>query len=342
MADHVTWLYDRYLRHGRLFHAHFDTTWRCPLRCRHCFLGGDAPEELSLSEVVDVLDQLADMGVMSLLLSGGEVFARDDFLDILGAARRRGFMVLVKTSGTLCRPEDCDTMAALGVRTVHVSLYSHRPSIHDRVTRLPGSFDRSLATILRLQDLGMHVEAAVTLLKGFETDFSRVRQGLMAQGIRTVAINELKDMGCFDGYNLDGLWVDESSRREQWATAFGDRPPRREMRAEEPVCLAGRLSVHVGPDGTVRPCLEWPESIGSLREARLEDLWRDHPALRRLRTLSWETTEGCMACADRIWCHPCPARSVQETGDPARPAPSICQRTALWRRLDPDGRGDPR
>ncbi|MFH1533241.1 MAG: radical SAM protein [Pseudomonadota bacterium] len=341
MSDHVAWLYQRYLRHGRLFHAHIDPTWRCPLRCRHCYLGGDAPKELSLADLVDVLEQLADMGVMSLLFSGGEVFTRPDFLDIVGEARRRGFMVLVKTSGTLCRPEDCDTLAKLGVRTVHVSLYSHRRLVHDEVTRLPGSFDRSLATILRLQALGVRVEAVVTLLQGFEEDFSTVRSGLLAQGIRTVAINELKDIGCFEGYPLDGLWVGESSRQEQWETAFGDRPPRREVRADEPVCLAGRLSLYVGPDGNVRPCLEWPETLGNVRDERLADLWRDPPSLRPLRSLTWGTSTGCMECADRPWCYACPARSLRETGDPARPAPSICQRTALWRRLDPDsGEGD--
>jgi len=336
VSDHVTWLYERYLRHGRLFHAHIDPTWRCPLRCRHCYLGGEAPEELSLAEFVDVLEQLADMGVMSLLFSGGEVFARTDFLDIVEAARRLGFMVLVKTSGTLCDPEDCDNLARLGVRTVHVSMYSHRRSVHDRVTRVPGSFEKSLATVLRLQELGVRVEAAVTLLQGFEEDFSEVRTGLEAIGVGIVAINELKDIGCFDGYPLDGLWVDDASKREQWETAFGDHPPRREAQADEPVCLAGRLSLYVGPDGGVRPCLEWPETVGNVREGRLATLWRDHPALRTLRGLSWGTTDRCMACRDRVWCHPCPARSLQETGAPGGAAPSICERTALWRRLDPD------
>ncbi len=337
MSDDVTWLYDRYLRHGRLFHAHIDPTWRCPLKCRHCYLGGDAPEELSLQEIEDVLGQLADLGVMSLLFSGGEVFARQDFLDIVEASRRRGFMVMVKTSGTLCKPRDCDTLARLGVRTVHVSMYSHRAEVHDRVTRVPGSFEESLATILRLQELGVRVEAVVTLLQGFEEDFSVVRQGLEALDLHVVAINELKDIGCFEGFPLEGLWVNETSKQEQWEAAFGDRPPKREIRAEEPVCLAGRLSLYIGPDGGVRPCLEWPETVGNIREKPLMELWwRDHPALRTLRGLSWGTTERCMVCEDRAWCHPCPARSLQETGATDQPAPSICERTALWRRLDPD------
>ena len=341
MFDDVTWLYERYLRHGRLFHAHIDPTWRCPLRCRHCYLGGDAPDELPLPVLTDVLDQLADMGVMSLLFSGGEVFARGDFMELLGEARRRGFMVLVKTSGTRCSPEDCEAMARMGVRTVHVSLYSHRAAVHDRVTRTTGSFGKSLATILRLQEEEVGVEAAVTLLKDFEEDFNVVREGLQALGVKTVAINELKDIGCFEGYPLDGLWVGDAASTAKWEAAFGDQPPRREVRADEPLCLAGRLSLYIGPDGGVRPCLEWPEVIGNVREAPLAEIWRDHSALRTLRGLSWGTTARCMDCADRSWCHPCAARNLHETGDPTLPAPSICVRSAQWRRLDPDAnRGD--
>jgi len=335
VPDDMTWLYERYLNEGRLFHAHLDVTWRCPLRCRHCYLGGEAPGELTGDELDGVLGQLADMGVMSLLLSGGEVFARDDILEIVRAARRRGFLILVKTTGTLCSPAECDALADLGVRTVHVSLYSHRPAVHDAVTQVPGSFARSLAAILRLQELGTRVEASVTLLRGYETDFSEVRAGLLSRGVQAVAINELKDLGCYDGYSLDGLWLDGAAREEQWEAAFGDRPPRRDLRAEDPVCLAGRLAAYVGPRGDVRPCLEWPEVIGNLRDAPLKEIWRDHPALQALRSLTWGTTDGCMSCPDRSWCYTCPARSLQETGDMARPAPSICRRTAMWRRLDP-------
>jgi len=277
---------------------------------------------------------------MSLLLSGGEVFAREDFPGVVSAARRRGFLVLVKTTGTLCGPADCDALADLGVRTVHVSLYSHRPEVHDAVTRVPGSFEKSLAAILRLQELGSRVEATVTLLRGYETDFAEVRAGLLSRGVQVTAVNELKDLGCYDGYPLDGLWLDGATREEQWRAAFGDRPPRRDLRPGDPVCLAGRLAVYIGPGGDVRPCLEWPEVMGNIRDAPLEEIWRDHPALRGLRSLTWETTGGCAECADLSWCYACPARSLRETGDMARPAPSICRRTAMWRGLDPGAGGD--
>lgn len=338
----MTWLQSRYIRHGKIFHAHLDLTWRCPLRCRHCYLGGATSEELTTAQIEDVLDQLVDLGAMSLLFSGGEVFARSDFLDIVSAARRRGFMLLVKTSGSRCSPADCDALADLGVRTVHVSMYSHRARVHDDVTRVQGSFERSLATILHLQRRGVRVEAAVTLLQGFETDFGVVRDGLRAHRVQVVAINDLKDLGCYEGYPLKGLWLDAAAAQEQWGAAFGDRAPRREVHADDPLCLAGRIAVYVGPGGGVRPCLEWPDVIGNVRDARLEEIWRDHPALRTLRGLTWGTTKGCMTCRDQPWCYACPARALQETGDPAHPAPSICRRTAYWRSLDPgtDGGDD--
>ena len=64
--------------------VHFDLTYRCPLRCIHCYLtGGKKRLECSLDEVKNILDQLADAGSLYLTLSGGEIFLRDDLAEIV-------------------------------------------------------------------------------------------------------------------------------------------------------------------------------------------------------------------------------------------------------------------
>ncbi|MBM4371594.1 MAG: radical SAM protein, partial [Deltaproteobacteria bacterium] len=181
--DDLSWFHERYLRHGRIFHAHLDLTGRCPLRCRHCYLGAPPGDELTLEELRGVLRQLADLGALSLLLSGGEVFLRQDLQDILAAARGLGFSLLVKTSGALCGEAEVEALASLGVRTVHVSLYSHRGPVHDAVTGVSGSFGRSLGTVRALQDRGVDVQVVVTLLQGYEMDFAAVRDGLRSLGV---------------------------------------------------------------------------------------------------------------------------------------------------------------
>src|ERR1044071_8613079 len=75
-----------------------DVTYRCNERCVHCYLDHDDHGEMSLAEIRDLLNQLADAGVFYLSLSGGEVFMRRDFFDILEHARSLLFNVKVKTT----------------------------------------------------------------------------------------------------------------------------------------------------------------------------------------------------------------------------------------------------
>ena len=91
---------------GRPMFAHLYVENRCHLKCQHCYETEDTfPHEkehaLSLSDYARIFDELAGLGVLVVTLSGGEVFLRRDFLDIVELARKKRFAVRIYTSGTL-------------------------------------------------------------------------------------------------------------------------------------------------------------------------------------------------------------------------------------------------
>ena len=94
-----------------------------------------------------MLDQLADAGVFFLTLSGGEVFIRRDFFEIIEHARRLLFDVKIKTNAVMIGAVEAQRLRALGVDTIQISVYSHRPEVHDAITKLPHSFDRTIQAI---------------------------------------------------------------------------------------------------------------------------------------------------------------------------------------------------
>ena len=125
----------------------FDITYRCNERCVHCYLDHDDHGELTTAEIMEVLDQLAEAGTFFLCFSGGEVLMRMDFFRILEYARSLLFAVKVKTNAFMIREKEADRLCELGVESVQVSIYSHRPEVHDAITKLPGSLKRSVAGI---------------------------------------------------------------------------------------------------------------------------------------------------------------------------------------------------
>src|ERR1700745_2404131 len=86
--------------------VHLDVTYRCNERCVHCYLDHDDHGEMTTDEIKDVLDQLAEAGTFFLTFSGGEVFMRRDFLQLVEYARRLQFNVRIKTNGVMIHEQE--------------------------------------------------------------------------------------------------------------------------------------------------------------------------------------------------------------------------------------------
>jgi MoaA/NifB/PqqE/SkfB family radical SAM enzyme len=84
-----------------------EVTRRCPLECLHCYNNlpmGDMEakqRELTKEEHFRVLDQSVEMGSFWLLYTGGEIFARKDFLEIYAYAKKKGFLITLFTNSTI-------------------------------------------------------------------------------------------------------------------------------------------------------------------------------------------------------------------------------------------------
>src|SRR5579862_4766051 len=104
-----------------------DLTYRCNERCIHCYLDHDDHGEMTSAEIKTLLDQMADAGVFFLTLSGGEILMRKDFFEILEYARMLMFCIKLKTNGVMIREHQAERIRALGVHSVQISIYSHRP-----------------------------------------------------------------------------------------------------------------------------------------------------------------------------------------------------------------------
>src|SRR5712691_227938 len=145
--------------------VHFDLTYRCNERCVHCYLDHEDHGEMTTAEVKDVLDQLAASGTLFLTFSGGELLLRKDFFELLAYARRLQFDVKIKTNAILIKEADAVRIRDLGVRQVQISVYSHRPDVHDAITKVRGSLDRTIAAIRFLAACGLKVTIANVLMR---------------------------------------------------------------------------------------------------------------------------------------------------------------------------------
>src|SRR3954468_8734008 len=142
------------LSRGRLpLNGTIEVTRRCPLTCLHCYnnLAMDDAEararELPFDEHRRLLDDLADAGCLWLLYTGGEIFARRDFLDIYAYAKRKGFLITLFTNGTLITEKIADFLADMRPFTIEITLYGGTKETYEKLTGIPGSYDRCMRGI---------------------------------------------------------------------------------------------------------------------------------------------------------------------------------------------------
>jgi len=154
----------RALKLGIPLSVQLDLTYRCNERCVHCYLDHEDHGEMNTQEILTLLDDMAAAGVFFLTLSGGEILMRKDFFEILEHARALMFSVKLKTNAILIREKEAERIRALGVESIQISIYSHRPEIHDAITKIPGSLERSLHAIRFLKTFVLKVIIANVLM----------------------------------------------------------------------------------------------------------------------------------------------------------------------------------
>jgi MoaA/NifB/PqqE/SkfB family radical SAM enzyme len=126
----------------------FELTFRCNLRCAHCYCSLPAnsqdalSKELGTEEIFKIFDQIAEAGCLWLLLTGGEPLVRKDFLEIYTYAKKKGFLISLFTNGTLITQEIADFLAEWPPNKVEITLYGITEETYEKITRVPGSFKR--------------------------------------------------------------------------------------------------------------------------------------------------------------------------------------------------------
>jgi len=332
-------LISRTVRKHRPLSVHFDLTYRCNERCVHCYLDHDDHGELTTAECVKVLDDLACSGALFLTFSGGEIFLRPDLYEILAAARRLHFDISLKTNALLVTPERAARLREFGVRRVQISVYSDIPAVHDAITKVPGSLQRTLAAIPVLLEHGLQVKLACPLMQENLMAYRGVMALAERLGIPYVLDLTITPMMDGSGGPLAHrasvssllpvlqdplLHACKPQPGAPAASVVNDSPPAfgsavssgiESLAYEDLPCSAGHNSCYISPYGDVFPCVQLPQAAGNLRREKFDEIWYHAPQLERLRAIRESQLPICSRCEIRGYCERCPGLALMEGGD---------------------------
>ena len=311
-------------RRWRPLYAVWEITLACDLACRHCGsrAGRARPDELSTAECLDMVDQMADLGVTEVSLIGGEAYLRDDFFEIVRHVRRRGMLANMTSGGRGITAELARACAAAGLQNVSISVDGMEET-HDRLRGVAGSWRSALDAITHLRAAGVPVSSNTQINRLSMPELPHVLDAIAARGIHswqiqlTVAMGRAVDepdvlLQPYDLLDLFPLLAELSERCVErgvrlWPgnnigyfgpheSALRGTLPRGHMAS----CGAGRATLGIEADGTIKGCPSLPTADwagGNIRDTTLRDVWERAEPLRYTRDRTVEDLWGyCRTC----------------------------------------------
>jgi radical SAM protein with 4Fe4S-binding SPASM domain len=324
----------RALQLGIPLSAHLDLTYLCNERCEHCYLEHDDKGEMTAGEIKNLLDQMAEAGVFFLTLSGGEPLVRSDCFEIIEYARSLLFNVKLKTNALLIREREAKHLKALGIEQVQVSVYSQRPEVHDGITKIHGSLDRTLAAVRFLRAQGLKVTIANVLMRQNYRDGDAVRTLATDLGVSYTLDPTITPMINGDTSILR-LRIGAADLQQVFRNPnlVGDvdefcalpGPVDDDIREGLP-CSAGHTACYISPYGDVYPCVQFPLACGNVRRQKFLEIWKDSPQLSDVRSIRGKDLPTCSSCAHLGSCTRCPGLAYLE-GNMRGPSTADCEKS---------------
>ncbi len=314
--------------------VHMDVTYRCNERCVHCYLDHDDHGEMTTAEIKDVLDQLAEAGVFFITFSGGEVLLRRDFFEIIEYARRLMFNVKIKTNAVMIHEDEARRLRELGVDTIQISVYSHRPEVHDAITKLPHSFERTVKAIRFLREQGLRVTIANVLMTVNSSDHSGVQELAAELGVQYTLDPTITPMMDGDisvlslripGEELPEIFRNPALVGNQEEFCAPPKPPSAED-LEGYSCSAGHSFCYISPYGDVFPCVQFPLPTGNIRQQKFLDIWNFSPQMNEVRSIKAKDLTVCSSCSHVSSCSRCPGLAYME-GSMRGPSTADCEKS---------------
>lgn len=308
-----------------------DLTNECDANCIFCFQGNDHTKrinELSLSQIKMLLNDLKEMGTLRIGFSGGEPLLRKDIIDILEYSKLLGYEVTMVSNGNLLNNDLVQALADLKLNVINFSVHSltqKNNSFHFGTNK--PDYELKLQYISDLNKLSSNVGISVTVTKYNIDELPNILYTLKELGIDE---NKISFNSLLPGKkNIENL----KPTQQQLDSIFKHNPELlhnftyKHNGNRSFLCAAARSTVNISYNGDVFPCSFIGISGGNLHENSIKHIWKRSKLFNIIRSFKKQHFEKCFKCDYNKSCSMCFAKNLEDTGDLYTPSPSFCKLT---------------
>lgn len=295
-----------------------ELTQGCNARCLHCYTSaGDIPllsqkEKLSISKWAKLIEDGAALGCRQLQFIGGEPLLFPGIFDLGQTAKELDYeFIEIFTNGILLDEEKIKRIRDLGIR-IAVSLYSVVPGVHDEITQVPGSFQKTFRALTMLKEAQVPTRIGIIVMRQNQDTVSEMQAKLQEMGFNSTKTDVLRPTGrgsCRELFPTNKVIQTLALlTKPDFSTSEEQFYRHRYWNS----CWAGKIAVT--SSGEVMPCIFARGHTVSNIENGLEEVIKSG-GLQNLWKITKDQVEGCQDCEYRYACHDCRPLAEDTTGN---------------------------
>lgn len=267
---------------------------RCNFKCIYCYANLSGPP-LSLSgrDAIGLINDAAEMGAVSVCMSGGEPLLHPDIDKIVLEATERGMLVAFATNGALLDEPMVDRLLAAGLESIQVSLDAPSPSLHHFITGSENTFDRVVAGIGLLKAKGLRVGVRSVVMSHNLKEMPELVELLTGLNVDEISLTtqaacscnfedniKMTKTGKMESNFLRNMINEKSAKYPGCELYFTERELGWQSGKDIIPCGSPMSTLVVHPSGEVTICEmigDDPEiSIGNIHKSDIGDIWFGH------------------------------------------------------------------
>lgn len=288
------------------------------------------------------------MGGLHVTLSGGEALMNKDIKKMLRYCREKDVQISLLTNLISLSDEMVPVLKEVNLSLIQVSLYSMNPEIHDKITTVKGSWQKTKNAIEKLYNADIPVQISCPVMKANKDGYKLVMKYAQSMKMKSMTDYIMMAQADLDTQNLaNRISIDETEKviRDiiEYDIDYKNETLRQdpmskipiEKLAKMPLCGAGINALCVTVNGDIYPCAGWQQYVvGNIFKTPLEDIWIKSKQLKNIRCITWKDFPKCLECDARDYCNICLVRNYNENnGDMFKTADHFCQVARLNKRL---------
>lgn len=332
----------------------FELSSRCNERCIHCYIPNEKKNkgfDMPTSKVKSVLDEYAAMGGIHVTISGGEAFMHKDLMEIVQYCRQKDLRISILSNLISLKEEQIPIIKAANVSLIQVSLYAIEPEIHDAITTVKGSCEKTKAAIEKLVKADIPVQISCPIMKANKDVYVHVLEYAKLHNIKAQTDYVMMARSDFSTDNLEQRLSPEETevflrniieRNIEYRKGTLQQIPKSEQMMSDfeqfknqPVCGVGYDYCCIAANGDVYPCAGWQKYVlGNVYKQSLQEIWENNEKMKELRSITQSSFPQCLECEAFDFCARCMARNFNESnGDMFKINPVFCADAFMLKRL---------